>query len=467
MSSKRGDRRPLSLAVRLTLWYAAAAFLLVVVATGFLYLGLVETLDREDDEFLIEKARAVMRVLQSQPGKLDALQQEVTAGGGDKEAGRVFARVILASGESVETPGLSSWLPRQSFPQRVRNETVRSIEGAGLDRRPVRLRVHWTDQGDTVHIAMDRSGDREVLEHFRRRLSYILGLSLIAAVAGGYWIARRGLRPIAEVTETVRRIRPTHLTERVEASGRPTEVRELAETFNLMLDRLESAFSRLGRFAADIAHELRTPLNNLRTEVDVSLGRARSTEEYQATLASCLEECDQLTRLVDSLLFLARAEDPRQELVTETVNIAAELRTVHDFYEPSALEAGVALELDVQNDLPIRASRTLIHQAIGNLVANALAHTPRGGRVTLFGEQSGGEVRFGVRDTGVGIPADQIPLVFERFFRGATSRRDSGGMGLGLAIVKAIADLHRGHISASSSPGQETVFTLTIPRGGA
>src|SRR5262249_28809229 len=154
---------------------------------------------------------------------------------------------------------------------------------------------------------------------------------------------------------------------------------------------------------------------------------------------SCLEECGRLTRLIDSLLFLARAEDPKTELVKAEVDVAAELQAVREFFDPAAAEAGVRLRVAAESRLVVRADRTLLQQAVGNLVANALAHTPAGGSVTLFADGSDGEVRVGVRDTGPGIPAEHLPFVFDRFYR-ADPARSSGRVGLGLAIVKGIAD---------------------------
>jgi two-component system heavy metal sensor histidine kinase CusS len=228
-----------------------------------------------------------------------------------------------------------------------------------------------------------------------------------------------------------------------------------------MLDRLEDAFSRLGRFTADIAHELRTPVNALRSEVEVTLGRPRSEEEYRSALGSFLDECDRLTRLINSLLLLARAADPRRELVTDTVDVTAELKIALEFYEAAASEKGVELRVRAEGDLRIQADRTLVQQAIGNLVSNALPHTPSGGSVTLFGSRTGDEVRFGVSDTGGGVAPEHLPRVFERFYRPPTEK--PGGMGLGLAIVEAIARLHGGAVRAESEPGRGMTVTLHLP----
>src|SRR5262249_14914535 len=179
------------------------------------------------------------------------------------------------------------------------------------------LRMPWGregTQGYRVEIAADRTTDMALLEGDRHRTGAILALALLGCTAGGIVLARRGLRPVSRIGETLRQIRSTTLHERIATQGLPAELRELASTSNEMLDHIERAFRQLSRLSADIAHELRTPIHNLRGEVEVALARPRSLDEYQSVLGSCLEECSRLSGLIDSLLFLARAQRGTQRL---------------------------------------------------------------------------------------------------------------------------------------------------------
>lgn len=251
-----------------------------------------------------------------------------------------------------------------------------------------------------------------------------------------------------------------------------------------MLDRLEESFERISRFSADIAHDLRTPVNNIRGEAEVALARARSTEEYRDVVESCLEEAVRLSDLIGDLLFLARAESPLTHLRRERVDVAELLGGVREYYEASAADSGVSLTTTVA-DQPVVAEldRTLLQRAVGNLVSNALAHTPPGGTVVLgtvfdspidsphfdssktdFPNAAFSTIRIDVSDTGVGIPAEALPKVFDRFFRVDSSRsQGSGGTGLGLAIVQSIALLHGGKVEIASQPGHGTRVTLRMP----
>ena len=244
----------------------------------------------------------------------------------------------------------------------------------------------------------------------------------------GYQIARHGIRPVEEMATTARHISSTNLRERILPEGYPFELASLASTFNQMLDRLEESFERISRFSADIAHDLRTPVNNIRGEAEVALARARSADEYRDVIESCLEEAVRLSDLIGDLLFLARAESPLTHLRRERVDVGELLGGVREYYEASAADGGVSLTTTVADE-PVIAEldRTLLQRAVGNLVSNALAHTPPGGAVVLGTSADSSTIRIEVSDTGVGIPAEALPRVFDRFFRVDSSRSQGRG----------------------------------------
>ena len=232
-----------------------------------------------------------------------------------------------------------------------------------------------------------------------------------------------------------------------------------------MLERLEESFDRISRFTADIAHDLRTPVNNIRGEAEVALARSRTAEEYRDVLESSLEEAVRLSELIGDLLFLARADRPLTELRRENVNIGELLATVRDYYEASATGAGISLVLDNEAEPPIaELDRSLMLRAVSNLVSNAIAHTPRGGTVRLTAAHEAAAIRIEISDTGVGIPSEALPRVFDRFFRVDPSRsKTSGGTGLGLAIVQSILTLHSGSAEITSQLGCGTRVKLRMP----
>lgn len=458
-----------SLAARLTAWNAGSAFVLILAATGFLYWALGRSLDQEDDNQIADQVRVLRDLLADRPGDLEAVRQEAEQEFLSRQHTQVYVRLLDEGGRIlVETPGLGRLLAATAFPppgDLGRGFDRRSDDGTPLRVMTVRVAGGPPARSEyVVQVAMDRSGEAELLADYRKNLLFVLGSALVICVVVGYRIARRGLRPIQVVTDTARRIDPAHLGERIAADGLPAELLVLADTFNRMLDRLEGSFTRLARFSADIAHELRTPVNNLRGEVEVALGKPRTPDEYRDVLTSNLEECGRLARLIESLLFLARAENPHTQVAKERVNVGAELATLCEFYEAEAGEKGVELAVAVVGQVHADLNRTLFQRAVGNLVENAVAHTPPGGVVTMTAATTDTSTTVEVVDTGSGVSADHLPHVFDRFYRADPSRSSStGNVGLGLAIVKSIVELHGGAIKIASDEGGTRV-TMTVPR---
>lgn len=462
-------RQPRSLAWRLTVWYTAAAFIIVASTIGFLYLVQVARFRQTDEEFLHEHVQIVRTLLLERPGDNSALQQQVEL----EAIEGIYIRVLDARENIVaETPEMATLLPDRLFPEPRRRgpEYERGFILQGADGKQFRavvcavpadtqaLVTHW------LQIAYNLSEELSLLAEFRLTTLPALLLAFVLCALCGHQIARRGLRPVHDIAQAMLQTRLSTLGERVQADRLPAELRELAVTFNGMLDRLQEAFERLSRFSADIAHELRTPINNLRGEVEVALSRSRGGDEYRDSLGSCLEESLRLSRILDSLLFLAQAENPVMKINRERLDLGAELSALKEYYDPAAAERGIALGVDVAADLTAHFDKVLLQRALGNLVDNALRHTPAGGSIQLLARRANGDLELGVQDSGCGIPAADLPRVFDRFYRTDLSRSsDTGGSGLGLAIVKSIAELHGGALVAQSQPGQGTRVWMKLP----
>jgi two-component system, OmpR family, heavy metal sensor histidine kinase CusS len=466
---KEGPGRPASLAARMTLLYSLSAFLLVLMASGFLYQALSHSLFHEDDELLSQKLQNLTTRLRDPTVDLNDLQEFVGELPVWYRNTSFWTRILDGQGRLLtETPGMSRSLPLPLFKEGYPNgwnSTVHSQEG-----RPFRvsstqgLWLGHSPPSVTIQMAFDIGPDEAILRKFRKKLLAVLGFALLACALGGYWIAKRGIRPVRKMAGTAARISPSTLNERLERSGLPSELSDLAATFNGMLDRLEDSFVRLSRFSSDIAHELRTPLQNLRGEAEVVLSKEREPGEYREILGSALEEYQRLSNLIDRLLFLARAENPQTQIQREELDLKKELGLLQDFYGLSAGESGIALRVEAPEGLRADLDRSLFQRAVGNLVENALKHTPAGGTVLLKTSNGDGKVRVEISDTGKGIPPDQVSRVFDRFYRVDPSRSpSSGGAGLGLSIVKSIMDLHAGTVEIRSEPSKGTTVTLLFP----
>src|SRR5208337_2558287 len=455
-----------TLAFRLTAGYALAGLFLVFLATASLYFVLVSELEKSTDLFLADKVHVLRTMLRERPDDWDALREEVELESAARRYEQFYIRLLdERSKPLLMTPGMAEQLDLARLASQSRPD--RTVPMKGRDGQPFRVTSASVPVGfqaaqtDTIQIAVDVSQKERLLARYRFWFWSILLATFAIFPLVGYQIARHGIRPVEEMATTARHISSTNLRERILPEGYPFELASLAGTFNQMLDRLEESFERISRFSADIAHDLRTPVNNIRGEAEVALARARGADEYRNVIESCLEEAVRLSDLIGDLLFLARAESPLTHLRRERVDIGELLGGVREYYEASAADSGISLTTTVAGE-PVIAEldRTLLQRAVGNLVSNALAHTPPGGAVVLRTNTYSSTIRIEVSDTGVGIPAEALPRVFDRFFRVDSSRsQGSGGTGLGLAIVQSIALLHGGKVEISSQPGQGTRVT--------
>jgi two-component system heavy metal sensor histidine kinase CusS len=312
----------------------------------------------------------------------------------------------------------------------------------------------------TIQVAMDVSEDDALIVEYHDKLmgSLFAGIFLCAGI--GFSVARKTLGPLGEITKAAERITVPLIAERLDPERWPTELRTLAAAFNSMLDRLEQSFTRLSQFSSDLAHELRTPINNLIGEAEIAISHGGTPDEFRHTLESSLEELARLSRIIDSLLFLARAENPKTRIECTRFEVYGEVKKLCVFYEWTAEEKGVTLTCSGSGF--IAADLLLVNRAVSNLISNALKYTSSPGKVEVIVRQPDDHsMEITVRDTGLGIEQKDVPYIFDRFFRSDSARsKCPQGAGLGLAIVKSIMDLHGGAIDIQSEPGLGTAVTL-------
>lgn len=467
---KLRQRPPVSIALRLTVWYAVSAFILIVAATGFLYWFLATNLEQEDIDVLRDNLRNVALLARNATGAV-SVQPYKEIGPTPTQSSQSYFRVLDINGRTIlETPGMSDELPTPTIADlaylRAEVETSgQVISRTGKHFQTLSARVPGEQPARYVQVAMDRKKEELLLDRYRERFWFVLGLSLVLCSIAGYAIARAGMRPIERIAQSAERIRSTTLHERIGTLGLPPELSGLAETFNSMLDRLQDSFARIAQFSDDVAHELRTPVNNLLGGMEVALGKSRTNEEYREILGSCVEEGTRISRVIQSLLFLARTENALDAPPRETIDVEKELAAIREFYDAAAAERSVSLCVVASSGLTAPLDRTLFQQAVGNLVSNAIGHTPATGVVQVAAHTETSWLTVSVTDTGCGIAPEHLPYVFDRFYRVDRARAASEhNVGLGLAMVKSIVERHGGRIEIDSEVGRGTQVTLIFPR---
>ncbi|MBR7952886.1 heavy metal sensor histidine kinase [Burkholderia cenocepacia] len=458
-----------SLLRRLTLAFAAVAALVFALTGAYLYRSLSAELTRRDDIEISAKlnqflqlarasgSTAALRanpavfhdVLLSHPGVYlgiyDAQNRPLVEH--SDEAGNTLASVIAAP-----HPAGNAGSPLTCAPP-----------GIGTSRCVYARET--LPSGEAIQVALARTAtDRQsLLESYRVDIWLAAAVGALLVGALGYAVASRGLRPVESLGRQTSRIEAHNLNARLDARGGPVELRELATSVNRMLDRLERAFVRLSQFSSDLAHDMRTPLANVISSSQITLSRARTTDEYEALIESNIEECERLQRMIENMLFLARTDNARQHLKTAELDAGSELRRLASYFQALADEAGV--RIDVHGEAPVVADATLFRRAVSNLASNALEHAQAASTIELAVSVQGSYAVVEVTNRGVAIPPEQVERIFERFYRIDSSRHGAArNAGLGLAIVKSIMELHRGKVEVASRDGR-TTFALYFPRG--
>ncbi len=461
-----------TIGARLTLWSVGVMLCACILLCGTLYAGMFYALRGEVDRFLEGEVHEFMVTVNAHPsddvGLEQAIQRELGGRTRRDLAFRLFDRdghLIVTSEPADPLEGV--WTPPASADWESHSLHYESVRVAVHPHafRLCSLRVETLDGRACIAQAgymLDRMATSLAL--FRRVCAVVMVVAVLAAAAAGRFLARRSLRPVQAVVETARRIGGDSLTERIPLAGTGDELDQLAKTLNNMLDRIEHHVQQVQQFTADASHELRSPLAALRGSAELALTRPRTAEELRNVIEESIEHYDRLARVAEDLLLLTRADAGDQILHYESVRLDTAVQNVVDLYAPLAQECGIDLVPSHPAEIELEADGTRLRQLIGNVLDNAIKYTEAGGQVTVSLAQADSVARLTVRDTGVGIPAEHLPRVFDRFYRVDRARSGkSRGAGLGLAICRMIAEAHDGKISVSSEPGDGTRVTVVLP----
>jgi len=457
-----------SLTARLALAYGLATVAILVGVGTYLTHGLAGQLEERDESELIGEVQMVRHLLREVGSidevRLDAHRFSDLALGHEGLILQVRTRQgetlincnprqenvpplrILAASATPDRGDLQTWYPRNGVPSS-------GIAALG--------QLGDTDEAVEIVVARDAGYRVALMKAYQKRMLWATLCGAAVAAALGWLLARRGLRPLRRMAKEASAVTTSRLATRLDTGRAPAELRVLAEALNGMLARLQDSFSRLSEFSADLAHDFRTPISNLIGQTQVTLAQPRSPLEYEALLESNLEEYERLARMIENMLFLARADHAQVALDVRPLDARAELEKVVDYFEAVAAERSLALVLAGRGT--VQADQTLLRRAVTNLVENALRHSPAGSRVGIEVMAGNEATRIRVVNGGAGITPQTLPHVFGRFYRGDRARTNSAGAtGLGLAIVDSIMRLHGGTVTASSHAG-ETVLELVFP----
>ncbi len=459
------------LRVRLTLWYGSALAMVLITFSVVLYVLTARNLRDDVDQSLEETATAAVRSLQER-GFLPLIDEEELLSQ-FPELARIdkFFQIFSPSGTiTIRSPNIRQHevpLSRTALEATFNGQTI--LESAKYPHEPpLRLiSVPIIHRGNLLYIVQVGTSMESIEDTLRRFLILLIvamPIALAVSLAAGWFLAGRALRPVDAITLAAQRIAAGDLSQRLTMPTAPDEIGRLAGTFNNMIGRLDTSFRQIRQFTSDASHELRTPLTVMKGETELVLRRPRALEDYQAVLESNLEEIDRMTRIVEELLFLSRADMGEVKMESKPVLLETLVEDIHRQAPLLGQDRNIEVVLGTVMPALVQGDELRLRELLLNLVENAIKYSHPGGKVEIGLVTVGQEAILSVTDQGIGIGPEDQTKIFNRFFRTDGARNHTKkGTGLGLAICAWIVEFHKGRISVKSGVGQGSTFTVTLP----
>ncbi|VTR64287.1 Integral membrane sensor signal transduction histidine kinase [Desulfosarcina cetonica] len=469
MSFARTIRWPHTLSFRLTLWYGLIFTLSSGIAFVFFYGLIAHTLRQRLDSQLsgkISEFEAIFNLQGLQEVKSAVLIESQAAG--EK---KIFFRLLYPSGVAFSSSNMSYWqtigINRAAVRRLVEGRAVRVYETLTIPGRPDRVRIAYgiIGRGVVAQLGYSMESDTTFIAIFKKIFFLTMSALIVTALGVGWFMARRALSGVEAVTRTARKISDTDLGQRVPIMARHEEIDRLAVTFNQMLDRIEKLVAGIREMGDNIAHDLKSPVARIRGMAEMSLAAGPYDNcEDDALAASTIEECDRLLEMINTMLMISKTDAGVSETHMQPVNIADVARAAKTLFVPLAEDGGLTLTCTAPDTVLVSGDLRLLQRAMANLVDNAIKYTPAPGTIEIsvdHDKTNKEKVNISVKDSGIGIGADDLPNIFNRFFRCDQSRATNGS-GLGLSLVQAVAQAHGGCVDVVSEPGRGSLFTLHL-----
>ncbi len=466
MFLKKLNRMRHTLAFRLTLFYAGVFAVFSLAAGLILYLVIGSAIRENGNEDLMEDIAEFSIILSSKG--IEEVKTEIVHEAESDGVEEVFLRLLTPTGEELAASDMSSWESIRKDMDVIRelsshsDPVLKMVEVPGHEY-PVRTVSGAIGPGIILQMGESTEEDEEFMEMFRTIFGATFPVTIIFAAAIGWFMGRRAMRGVEQVTQAAMEISGGKLDKRVSVKSSGDEIQKLATMFNDMLDRIQSLIVGMREITDNIAHDLRSPLARIRGNAEMALTNVMSNDEYETVAANIVEECDQLLSMVNTMLDITEIESGVGNFSMQKIDFAQVVRDACDLFQPVAEKNDITMTCDIDSPFFIRGDRLRLQRMVANLLDNALKYTPPGGRVTVSVEEDEAHVVFSVCDSGIGISEDDRPHIFKRFYRCDESRSHAGS-GLGLSLAQAIAGAHGGTITVTSAPGKGSAFSVSLPK---
>jgi len=466
MHSKNPGRFWNKLSFRLTLWYAGIFTVSSFVAFILFYMLITSVIRERTDQDLLNQAAKFSLVLQERG--VQALADLSFSEAQEAGVRKVFFRLLFPNGQAFSSSNMSYWEDikiRKDAIKKILSDAKPVFETVTVKARQDEVRILYAliSPGVILQVGQSVENYKQITTAFRKLFMVTMALLIALAAGVGWFLARRAVSGIREIAGIAGSISGGALDKRVPLKGEGDEIDELAATFNQMLDRIQELVTEIREMADNIAHDLKSPLTRIRGSAEIALTTGKSVADYENMAASTIEECDNLLKMINTMLMISKTESGVEKPARERMELSGLIANVCELFETTVEDKELSLGCDMTEKLYIDGDPRLIQRLFANLMDNAVKYTPSGGEITVAAEKDGkGYVTVRVQDSGIGISPEELPRIFERFYRGDTSRSEAGA-GLGLSLAKAIARAHGGDITVTSQPGQGSIFTVTFP----
>jgi len=467
MSSEKRLRLPKSLAFRLTIWYSLVFTISSLVAIFGFHQFIQSTLQERTDKELLTEAAELTSYLTLRG--FAAVLHDIREDAGLTGLEQMFVRVLTPDGAEIASSDLAVWQQvrvNRAALKRLISGDSHVFETRDLTSSPHKMRVLYGIIGPDriVQLGKILVEKERLINIFKESILLLFCALIVAGILLGWFMARRALSGIEEVSKAAEEIARGSLHRRVSTRSHSAEIDRLAATFNHMVDRIHSLLHGMREMTDNITHDLKGPITRIRGIAELTLTSSDWVGACESMAANTIEECDRLLTMVDTMLTISEIEAGAGRAPLQDVNLAEVLVDACDLFEPVAEDKGVILTMKASAGKTICGNLQQLQRMVANLLDNAVKHTPESGTVTASIQASDHSLAVVVADTGIGIAPHEVAKIFDRFYRCDRSRSEQG-FGLGLSLVRAIARFHNGDVSVASSPGKGSTFVVTFPCG--
>lgn len=456
-----------SLRTRLTFWYAAMLLVGLLAFAGWMWFAVHQYLAANADDRITRRLQGLHSAIEEESNEsVNALREELREFALETPEGELAAVRGRGERDLLRPDGIPEailWTAPQGSFGAWGASPIGDLYAGQARYRALRAHITVKDESYDLAAATSTAEDDKFLRQFRLLLIGAAPMLALIASLGGYWMSRRALAPVDHLTWAARRISLDNLRERLPVRRSGDELQRLGDTWNEMLGRLDDAVQRMRQFTADASHELRTPLSIIRTTAELALRREREPADYRRALESIQREAEWMTQVAEDLLLLARADAGTLKLRSEAIGVDELARSVAAETAPMAESRGIAVHTRLgARDAQVNGDGRALRRLLAILLDNAVQHTPAEGSIEVETLVDGSVAAVAVRNSGEGIRSEDLPHIFERFYRGDPARTRQNGAGLGLAIARSIAQAHGTDIQVQSVPGEGAEFSVRL-----